>query len=130
MGKLRILLVDDEKDCLLTISKQIESCGYKVIPVSSGKKAVEIIRNKEADIAILDYKMADTDGVSVLREIRKIDEKIPVLMFTSFPDEESLQATKTLGINAYIPKYGIFFPGESSLKTTIKMIEKQLRLSV
>jgi len=124
MSNMRILIVDDDNEFLALLSKNIESWGYRVISASGGKEALEMIENKEADIVILDYLMPEMDGVETLEKIRRIDKLVPVIMFTSYPDNRSITGTEKLGIFAYIPKVGVFTDPESSLKAAIAMAEK------
>ena len=124
MSNVRILIVDDDNEFLALLSKNIESWGYRVISASGGKEALEMIKNKAADIIILDYLMPEMDGVETLKEIRRIDKLVPVIMFTSYPDNRSITGTEKLGIFAYIPKVGVFTDPESSLKAAIAMAEK------
>jgi len=124
MSNVRILIVDDDNEFLALLSKNIESWGYRVISASGGKEALEMIEDKEADIVILDYLMPEMDGVETLEKIRRIDKLVPVIMFTSYPDNRSITGTEKLGIFAYIPKVGVFTDPESSLKAAIAMAEK------
>ena len=59
MNNLRILIVDDDKEFLALLGKNIESWGYGVILAFGGKEALKMIKNKEADIVILDYLSFD-----------------------------------------------------------------------
>ncbi len=56
-------------------------------------------------------------------QIRKIDKKIPIIMFTAHPDIKSIKGAKKLGATSYIPKLGIYSEG---LKLTLNMIAKKL----
>ena len=125
MSNVRILIVDDDNEFLALLSKNIESWGYRVISASGGNEALEMIKNKAADIIILDYLMPEMDGVETLKEIRRIDKLVPAIMFTSYPDNRSIAGTEKHGIFAYIPKVGVFTDPESSLKAAIGMAEKR-----
>jgi len=70
--------------------------------------------------------MPGMDGIETLREIRKLNKEIPVIMFTAFPDKTSIEGTEALGVSAYIPKLSMFPTGESALKTALKMSEKKI----
>jgi DNA-binding NtrC family response regulator len=124
MSDVRILIVDDDKEFLALLSKNIESWGYKTISASSGKEALKMIKNKDADIVILDYLMPEMDGVETLEKIRRIDTEVPAIMFTMHPDSRSIVGTEKLGILAYVPKVGVFTDPKSSLKAAIGMAEK------
>ena len=122
MGKRKVLLIDDEQDLLTVIGLTIESWGYEVITASSGKDGIEALKNQNPDIVILDYLMPEMDGIATLKEIRKINTKIPVIMFTAHPEGLPLKGAENLKINAFVPKSS----PESILKTTITMVEKKI----
>ena len=123
---MRILVVDDDKEFLALLSGNIEPWGYEVIPASGGKEALKMIKNKAADMIILDYLMPDMNGAETLKKIRRIDEKVPVIMFTSYADNRAITGTEKHGILAYVPKVGVFTNPESSLKAAIGMAEKTI----
>lgn len=126
MAKLKILLVDDEVDFLETMGPTIEGWGYGAIKAESGKEAVDILRHKNPDIIILDYMMPRMDGIATLREIRNIDKKIPVVMFTAYPDSRSIKGARNLGVSAFIPKVSVFSDAQDALKTVLAMVAKML----
>ncbi len=122
MLKKKVLLVDDEKDLLRLIGARIESWGYGLITAADGKTAIEAVKKQKPDIVILDYIMPGMDGVEVLKEIRKIDKKIPAIMFTAHPDTRSIKGTEKLGISSYIPKLSMYSEGVSSLRSVLNML--------
>ena len=127
MDNKKILLVDDDRDFLWLLSKNIESWGYEVISVSSGKEALDTVRKVKVGVIVLDYLMPVMDGLATLKELRKINKKIPVIMFTSYPDKHSMETTKKLGIHAYVPKACAVADAKSSLKTAIELAQKKIR---
>lgn len=126
MGNKLILIVDDEEDFLGLISKRIIDWGYDILTALNGEAGIEALKNKNPDIVILDYMMPDMDGVSVLKEIRKIKKDIPVIMFTAYPDTRAMKDSGRLGISAFIPKLSVYPDVLTSLKAAIAMIEKKL----
>ena len=94
------------------------------MPVSGGKEALEAVKQKKADLAILDYMMPVMDGIKTLKEIRKIDVKIPVIMFTAHLEEKVIQGTEDLMVNAFIPKLSEYSDSQSALKTTLDIHRK------
>lgn len=126
MDKKKILLVDDEVDFLEIMGVRIESWGYDLIKASNGKEAIDAVMSKTPDIVILDYIMPDMDGIEVLKQIRKIDNKIPVIMFTAHPDMKSMKGAEELGIIVYTPKLSAYIDTQLSLKQAIRMAEKRL----
>jgi CheY-like chemotaxis protein len=124
MAKMKILLVDDEPDYLKIIESRILHWGYDVIKAGNGKEALESVRNKNPDVIILDYMMPDMDGVAVLEEIRKLNQDVPVIMLTAYPDVRSLKGARELGISAFIPKLSIYSDIQFSLKEVLTLVEK------
>lgn len=122
----KILLIDDELDFLEIMGHRIRSWGYEVMPVSSGKEAIDNLKSEKPDVIILDYKMPDMDGVVVLKQIRKVNKKIPVVMLTAYPDEECKKITEKLGVSVFIPKLSAYSDVQVTLKTVLDMIEKKL----
>lgn len=122
----KILLVDDEADFLELMALRIKEWGYDLITALSGEEAIEILKNKSPDIIILDYMMPGMDGVATLKEIRKINFEIPVIMFTAFPDKRSINEVEKLGVTAYIPKLSSYSDAHTALKTALHMAEDKL----
>ncbi len=121
-----ILIVDDEPNARTTLTDIFAEEGYDVIEAANGNKAIEALTSKKPDIIILDYLMPDMDGVEVLKKIRQIDNKIPVIMFTGHADERSIKGAQELGVSAFIPKLSAHSDVQFALKTAIRMIEKKV----
>ena len=125
MKNIEIMLIDDEPDLLEIMGSVIRGWGYDLTAVVSGKEAIEIFKAKRPDILVLDYLMPEMDGIATLKEIRKLDKKIPVIMFTAYPDK-IIKGTEGLGISALIPKLSTYSDVSASLKSTIDMIVKNI----
>ena len=126
MDKKKVLLVDDEEGFRKLIGTRIRNWGYDLIETANGKEAIEAVMNKGIEIVILDYKMPEMDGVEALEQIREINKKIPVIMFTAYPDEKSIKGTEKLGVSFYVPKLSVYSDAYANLKLAIDMIEKKL----
>jgi len=127
MAKLKILLVDDEPDFVELIGIRVTEWGYDFLKAFNGRDAIEAVKRETPDIIVLDYVMPMMDGLTILKEIRKFDEKVPVIMFTNYPDMKTISDTKRLGISAFIPKLSAYPDVLSSLKATLEMVEKKLK---
>lgn len=125
MVKLKVLLVDDEAAVLEVISRRIKSWGYDLVKALSGKEAINLLKTEGPDAIILDYMMAGMDGISTLKEIRKIDKAIPVIMFTAYPDDRSMKGAQKLKVSAFIPKSSILTDPVSNLKTALAILKKK-----
>lgn len=126
MAKLKILIVDDEAVFLEVMSMRIESWGYDLVKAENSKDAIASLRENNPDIIILDYKLPDNDGISTLKEMRRTNKEIPVIMFTAYPDAEIMKSAEKLNVSAFIPKLSAYSDLGSSLKSAIDMVEKKL----
>jgi len=98
-----ILLVDDEKKFLDTLSDRIQLKGYKPLPASSGAEAIEIARRNEIYAAVVDLKMPDMDGLETINRLKEIHPSIKTVLLTGFGDEKVRAAAKALDA-AYFEK--------------------------
>lgn len=71
--KLRILIVDDEKDVLMFTSEGFESQGHHVTVASSGNEAIEILKEKAFDVIVSDLQMPNGDGLSLLSYVNTLN---------------------------------------------------------
>ena len=126
MAKVKVLLVDDEPDFTKIMGVHIRSWGYDLITASNGKEGIDVVKSKKPDIVILDYVMPDMDGIKALKEIRKVDAKLPVIMFTANPDIKSIKGAKKLGVSAYVPKLCLYTNMPSQVKEQLDKIKKTL----
>ncbi|MBM3248606.1 MAG: response regulator [Candidatus Omnitrophica bacterium] len=125
MANLRVLLVDDEPDILKLMGERIKSWGYDLITASSPKEAMENLKIKDPQIAILDYMMPEMDGVKLLKKIREDNKKIAVIMFTAYPEPKAMAGTEKLGVKAFVPKLSTYSDASSNLKAALDLIVKE-----
>jgi CheY-like chemotaxis protein len=87
-----VLCVDDEQTALQLRRTLLESAGYRVLAAKSGAQAVKMFAAEPIDAAILDYWMADMNGLNVAREIRKLNPKLPIIILSAYGEllDESL----------------------------------------
>ena len=83
-----ILVVEDEKDTNEAISQYLQYLGYEVISCFDGIEAVNKFEEESIDIIILDIMLPGIDGMEVLKEIRKKNSNLPVLMLTAISEED------------------------------------------
>ncbi|MFA5093238.1 MAG: response regulator [Candidatus Omnitrophota bacterium] len=126
MSKTRILIVDDEADYLSVMKDRLESWGYEVVLAKNGKEALSSVKNKSSDIVILDYFMPDIDGTAVLKEIRKSNKNLPVIMLTAHPDVDNIKGAQDLGVSAFISKFSAYSDVQHSLRSALDMAEKNI----
>ncbi|MBU0464785.1 MAG: response regulator [Proteobacteria bacterium] len=82
MGKMRIMLVDDEERYLQTTRKLIEKKGYEVLTALSGEEALEKLKPQNVHVVILDVKMPGMDGNQTLKAIKTLYPLVEVIMLT------------------------------------------------
>ena len=86
----KILCIDDEEPGLELRKLLLESAGYHVITARSGAEGIQLFRSQPVDVIILDYWMSGMNGVSVARELKRLNAAIPVIIlsaYASLPDE-------------------------------------------
>ncbi len=81
-----VLVIDDESDIRTVLERVISREGYQVFLAKDYDSAIEIIRNYDIDVVISDIVMNGKNGIEVTKEIRKINENIPVILMTGNPD--------------------------------------------
>jgi K+-sensing histidine kinase KdpD len=104
MWNKEILLVDDEESILKSLRKDLDQHGYNVTTASSGLQAVTALRNGHYDIVVTDLIMTGMDGIQVLKETKKIDRKIGVIILTGYGDMASAIKALRLGADDYLLK--------------------------
>lgn len=101
---VRVLLVDDEKDYINSLSKQLVVRKYDVMAVYNGDDAIEAIQNQEFDVVILDVLMPGKDGIETFKEIHRINPTIQVIMHTGHAKVDLAIDGLKNGVNDYIIK--------------------------
>jgi UDP-3-O-acyl N-acetylglucosamine deacetylase len=99
-----ILIVDDEESIRLTISQVLQDEGYTTVVAEDGAKALEFISKTIPDLVILDIWMPEMDGIEVLRQIKRIDPDIAVLMISGHASIATAVESTRLGAADFIEK--------------------------
>jgi excisionase family DNA binding protein len=100
----RILVVDDEASIRDLLSKTLSMAEYDVDVSSDGRSALEQLRLHSYDLLIADLKMPGIDGLSVIREARRLKADLPVIIITGFSTEASAIEAVNLGVAGYLTK--------------------------
>lgn len=103
-GRPRILVVDDEAAIRDLLSKTLALAEYDVDLAQDGRHALERLRMIPYDLLITDLKMPGIDGLSVIREARRLKPDIPVIIITGFSTEASAIEAVNLGVSGYLTK--------------------------
>jgi len=100
----RILIVEDEAGMSSFIDKGLGSRGYATKVCADGAMATAIASERDFDLVILDLGLPDTDGLSVLREIRRRGERMPVIILTARDDLTDKVQGLDAGASDYVTK--------------------------
>lgn len=99
----KILVVDDDRLVLATVSHGLAQAGYEVIDADNGDDAILLARQHRPDLALLDIRMEGMSGFDVAAYLRD-HLKVPFMFLSAFADDETLQKVKALGAVAYLVK--------------------------
>lgn len=99
-----VLVVDDEPRVGQLFKKVLSEEGYRVLTASSGREALALASEAKPDLILLDIVMPDLDGVSTLRELRKQENRAPVIMLTAQGTLQTAREAMILGAYDYITK--------------------------
>jgi len=102
--KIKVLLVDDEKDFIESLSERLQLRDFDVKTALNGDDAIKLVGENEFDIIILDVKMRGKSGIETLKEIKNINQLSQVIMLTGHATVESAIQGMKLGAYDYIMK--------------------------
>ena len=100
----RILVVDDEENARIALTKLLANEGFNVDCVANGFEALNYLRQQEVDLIITDINMPEMNGITFLKELNKSFPKSNVIMVTAYGGVESYIEAMNLGAFEYINK--------------------------
>ena len=100
----RILVVDDEENARIALTKLLANEGFDVDRVANGFEALNYLRQQEVDLIITDINMPEMNGITFLKELNKSFPKSNVIMVTAYGGVESYIEAMNLGAFEYINK--------------------------
>ncbi len=101
----KLLIVDDETDLTDSLREYFEMKGFRVSACPSGEEAIVILRNESQDVAILDLLLKDKlDGVDVLKEAKKINSAMKIVMCTGSDTGSREKEILEIGVGRYLRK--------------------------
>lgn len=99
-----ILIVDDERNMRWVLERALTKAGYDVVTAERGEQALQRFARQAVDLILLDLKMPGMDGMSVLRELRRRDEKVPILLLTAYATVQTAVEALKIGATDYLRK--------------------------
>ncbi|MDD4732246.1 MAG: response regulator [Desulfovibrio sp.] len=103
-GTIRLLLVDDEVGFVEVMCKRLQRRGLDVTPALSGTEAIQTLRKQDFDVAVVDLKMEDMDGIEILGIMKKMVPGLPVIMLTGHGSEQAAREGMEHGAFDYLLK--------------------------
>ncbi len=104
IDNIRMLLVDDEEAYVNVLSNRLSQRGFEVTKSYGGVEAIQKMRQQEFDVAVLDLKMADMDGIEVLKIMKLMDPGMEVIMLTGHGSATACKQGLQLGAFDYLMK--------------------------
>jgi len=100
----QILIVDDAEFLRVRISKMLVGEGFEVSEAENGLKAIESYKTKKPDMVLMDVTMPEMDGLTALKELRKLDPNAKVVMLTALGQESVVLEAVKSGAKDFIVK--------------------------
>ena len=99
-----ILVVDDESEIRALLAEALEHWGYRVALAGTAREALELLPARPFDAALCDIRMPGTDGIELLRQLKRHDPSLEVVVMTGFPDVATAVEALKLGAYDYLTK--------------------------
>ncbi len=106
MSSKKILIVDDERDLVETLTFRLEANDYQVISANDGQEGLDKAKREQPDLIILDLILPKMDGYKVCGLLKSDARynKIPIIMFTARAQESDMKMGEEVGADAYVTK--------------------------
>jgi two-component system OmpR family response regulator len=123
--KSRIVVVDDVPTIGELLVRFLSKKDYEVISFTKGTDALEYLKQNQADLVITDMYMPDMNGLEVIKNVRDIRINLPVILMSSYVDQEILDELKAIGIDNYLRKpFDLIALEQNIAKILLKNINK------
>jgi DNA-binding NtrC family response regulator len=116
----KILVIDDEQGIRHLLDTLLRRKGYDVVLADGGRKGLELFRRERPDAIVLDLKMPEMDGVTVLQQIHSVDLTQPVIILTGAGTPEREQQVRALGVIEFVEKESSLHRLGDALKRLLK----------
>ncbi|MDF2546977.1 MAG: hypothetical protein K0R93_1875 [Anaerosolibacter sp.] len=126
---MKLLIIDDEKSIRLSLQVGLAKTGVKIYTAASGEEGLELFRNINPDIAVIDIKLPGIDGIEVLRRIRKENDNCIVIMITYISEVRLAVEAMKLGANDYFTKPFNIEEIKDTIENNLKYLKLKRELS-
>lgn len=104
MSRGKILIVDDDRNLLELLGLILQASDYEVVIASDGEGALKFVRNEVFDLSLIDLKLPQTDGITLMHEIHQINPEMPVIILTAHSSVKSAVDAIRMGAFNYLEK--------------------------
>ena len=104
MGKIKVVVIDDEPEYVKDMTKGLEIMGYEVFAAINGADAITMINNKKPDVVLCDYKLEDIDGTKVIEATKPYNPHAVFIMVTAYYDESFNEIFRNAGADQIVYK--------------------------
>ncbi len=100
----KVLIVDDQYGIRVLLYEVFGKEGYETFQAANGREALDIVTKQSPELVILDMKIPGMDGLEILKEIKKIDKEIKVIMMTAYGELDMIKEATELGAITHFTK--------------------------
>jgi len=120
-----ILVIDDDHDICLMLSRFLTKNTYSVQMAHSGEEALKLLRTSSYDLILCDYKLPDLTGIELLQKIKILNASVAIIIITGYSDVKTAVETFRYGANDYVTKP--FYPDELLVTIRETILKNQLK---
>ena len=100
----KILVIDDEPELLALMMELLTDEGYQAFIAANGADGIRLNELENPDLIVLDLRMPEMDGIETLRQIRKKDNKVKVVILTGYGSPDTIRDAADLNVSEYLSK--------------------------
>ena len=100
----KIIVIDDEQGIRNLPDTLLNWTSYEVVLASYGQKGLKLCRRERPDVVVLDLKMPEMNGLTVLQQVRQLNPAQPVVILTGAGTAEAEQQVRALGVTEFVEK--------------------------
>jgi two-component system response regulator AtoC len=124
----KILVIDDDRSICETLELYLTEEGYEVVTAATGTEGLNKFVETSPDVVILDIRLPDVDGFTVLEDLREEDENVKVIMITAYHDMESTINAMKSGAFDYIHKPVNVDELDMAIRKAVKSLEMEKKI--
>jgi two-component system, NtrC family, response regulator HydG len=122
---LRVLVIDDNAGFAATMAETLERVGYECVVATSGREGARLIANDEFDVILTDLKMADLDGLAIVRKAKEALPEAEVVVITGYGDVKTAVEAIKQGASNYLTKP----PDRDELRAIVEKASERVRVA-